>query len=193
MRTLPSFRSSTLGTAAALAAAAALVAGCGSGGGTSSSGSTSASATNSTASGGGGYGYNRSTASSPRTSSRPAGAGLVTVGHTGLGSVLTDGKGLTLYLFEKDQGAASRCSGACAQAWPPLTTTGSPAVRGAAKASLLSTFKRADGTRQVAYDGHPLYRFAADTKPGQTSGEGSTAFGAGWDVLRASGQKVEEN
>jgi predicted lipoprotein with Yx(FWY)xxD motif len=62
-----------------------------------------------------------------------------------------------------------------------------------ASASLLGTTARSDGTTQVTYNGHPLYYFVGDTKAGDTMGEGSTAFGAGWDVLSPAGDKIEKS
>ena len=110
-----------------------------------------------------------------------------------LGTYLVDAKGRTLYLFEKDTGKRSQCSGACAQAWPPLTTRAKPAAKGGAKASLLSTSKRSGGPKQVTYDGHPLYRFAPDTAAGQTKGQGVDGFGALWWVVAPSGEAIESS
>jgi predicted lipoprotein with Yx(FWY)xxD motif len=117
----------------------------------------------------------------------------ISVGSSSLGQILVGANGTTLYLFEADTGTQSTCSGACAQAWPPLTTTGAPQAAGGASASLLGTTTRSDGTTQVTYSGHPLYSFVSDTKPGDTNGEGSTAFGAGWDVLSPAGAKIEKS
>jgi predicted lipoprotein with Yx(FWY)xxD motif len=124
--------------------------------------------------------------------SRSAGRAItVATGRSSLGRIIVDGRGRTLYLFEKDKRSRSACYGTCATFWPPLLTAGKPsAVRGA-KASLLGRTRRRDGTLQVTYAGHPLYRFLEDTGPGQTKGEGSQAFGAGWDVLSAAGKKIE--
>jgi predicted lipoprotein with Yx(FWY)xxD motif len=109
--------------------------------------------------------------------------------HSGkLGRFLVDSRGMTLYLFEKDKGGKSACSGACAQNWPPLLTKGAPKAGPSAKASLLGTIKRADGTTQVTYNKHPLYTFAGDQgKRGATKGEGLDAFGAKWYVVAAKG------
>ena len=109
----------------------------------------------------------------------------------GLGKILLDSKGRTVYLFEKDTGPKSTCSGACAQEWPPVTTSGKPSAGGGLQASMLGTTKRSDGTTQVTYNGHPLYRFSADQKPGDTSGQNVDAFGAEWYVLSPAGHKVE--
>jgi predicted lipoprotein with Yx(FWY)xxD motif len=116
---------------------------------------------------------------------------VVKTRHGKLGTFLVDGKGRTLYLFEKDTTSKSRCNGACAEAWPPMITSGKPTARGRAKSSLLRTSKRKNGSRQVTYNGHPLYRFVQDSKPGQTKGEGVDAFGAEWYVVAPSGNKIE--
>jgi hypothetical protein len=69
-------------------------------------------------------------------------------------------------------------------------TTGAPTAGGGAKASLLGTTKRSDGAKQVTYNRHPLYLFAGDTASGQTTGQGSTGFGAPWYVLAPGGNQI---
>jgi predicted lipoprotein with Yx(FWY)xxD motif len=120
-------------------------------------------------------------------------AATVSTAKTGLGRVIVNGRGLTLYLFEKDKRGRSMCSGACAAYWPPLITHGKPMAAGGAKQSLLGTIKRSNGARQVTYAGHPLYTYLQDTRRGQTTGEGSTLFGAGWDALTPAGKKIESD
>jgi predicted lipoprotein with Yx(FWY)xxD motif len=110
-----------------------------------------------------------------------------------LGRILVDSRGRTLYLFEKDRRGHSACAGTCAGYWPPLLTKSKPTAGGAAKQALLGTTRRADGTRQVTYAGHPLYRFVQDTRPGQTNGQDLHDFGAGWYVLAPSGAKIEND
>jgi predicted lipoprotein with Yx(FWY)xxD motif len=112
---------------------------------------------------------------------------------TSLGTFLVAGNGSTVYLFEKDKTSKSTCSGSCAKAWPPLLTSGRPTAGSGVKSSLIGTTKRADGTTQVTYHGHPLYLFVGDAKPGATKGEGSKAFGAGWYVVKADGQKIDND
>ena len=114
---------------------------------------------------------------------------VVTTRTTKPGMILVDAQGHSLYLFEKDKGAKSACSGACAKAWPPLMTTGKAKAAGGVNAKLLGTTKRSNGT-QVTYHGHPLYLFAGDQQPGQVNGQGSTAFGAPWLALSASGKQI---
>jgi predicted lipoprotein with Yx(FWY)xxD motif len=104
---------------------------------------------------------------------------------------LVGSNGRTLYLFEADKNGTSACSGACATAWPPDVATGMPQAGSGVSQSLLGTIKRADGTTQVTYNGHPLYYFTADTAGGTAHGQGVKAFGAGWYVVGASGSKID--
>jgi predicted lipoprotein with Yx(FWY)xxD motif len=120
-------------------------------------------------------------------------AATVSTARTGLGRVIVDGRGRTLYLVEKDKRGHSACSGTCAAYWPPLLTTGKPVAMGGAKASLLGTIRRADGTKQVTFAGHPLYLFSGDSKRGETTGEGLRDFGASWYVLAPSGKKIDRD
>jgi predicted lipoprotein with Yx(FWY)xxD motif len=117
----------------------------------------------------------------------------VTVGaenNSDLGKILADADGRTLYLFAKDSGTKSACSGACASAWPPLRVSGKPTVGAGATASLAGTTSRSDGKPQVTYNGHPLYTYTADQKPGDTNGQGLNAFGGGWFALSPAGKQV---
>jgi len=114
----------------------------------------------------------------------------VTTARTGLGQIVADAHGRTLYLFEKDTTARSACSGTCAVYWPPLLTSARAVAIKGAKQSLLGSIRRADGTRQVTYAGHPLYLFSGDSRRGDTNGEGLNDFGASWYALKASGTKV---
>jgi len=124
---------------------------------------------------------------------RATAATRVGVASSRLGRIVVDGKGHTLYLFEKDKNRRSACYGPCATYWPPLLTRGKPVARAGAKRSLLGTTRRANGSQQVTYGGHPLYRFALDRKAGDTSGEGLQDFGGGWDAVSRAGKKVESD
>jgi predicted lipoprotein with Yx(FWY)xxD motif len=114
----------------------------------------------------------------------------VSVASSGLGKVLVNSQGLTLYLFQADTGTTTACFGACAAAWPPLRATGQPTVGKGANASLAGTTARSDGNPQVTYNGHPLYLFVQDKKAGDTNGEGLTAFGGGWFVVSPAGTQI---
>jgi predicted lipoprotein with Yx(FWY)xxD motif len=115
----------------------------------------------------------------------------VAVRDTAFGKILVDSSGRTLYEFERDKGR-SACSSACAKAWPPLVAHGRVSAGSGVTSRLLSTTPRPDGTREVTYAGHPLYRFSGDRGAGDVNGEGSDAFGAEWYVLNAAGRKVEK-
>jgi predicted lipoprotein with Yx(FWY)xxD motif len=115
---------------------------------------------------------------------------VVKTRSTSLGTILVDSHGRTLYLFRKDKGRRSHCSGSCAQAWPPLITHARPKARGGARQSMLSTSRRGNGAKQVLYNGHPLYRYAFDSAAGDTNGEGLNAFGARWFAVSPSGRAI---
>ena len=115
----------------------------------------------------------------------------VSVAHNGKpGQILVDSQGRTLYLFKADVGAKSACTGACATAWPPLLAKDTPTAGTGLTASKLGTITRSDGNHQVTYNGHPLYTFVKDTKPGDTNGQGVTAFGATWFAVSPAGNQV---
>jgi predicted lipoprotein with Yx(FWY)xxD motif len=114
----------------------------------------------------------------------------VSVANTGLGKILVDPKGRTLYLFAQDTGTKSTCSGGCATAWPPLRASGKPTAGGGAEASLLGTTARSDGKPQVTYNGHPLYGYQGDSEAGDTNGQGVDGFGAPWYVLSPTGNEI---
>ncbi len=114
----------------------------------------------------------------------------VRIATTSDGKVLVNSNGRTLYLFGADKGTTSTCSGACATNWPPQLVTGAPTAGKGAKAALVGTTTRSDGTSQVTYNGHPVYRFLGDKKAGDTNGEGITAFGGTWSALSSAGKKI---
>jgi predicted lipoprotein with Yx(FWY)xxD motif len=154
-------------------AAALLVAACG------SSGSGSSSAAAAAASG-----------SPSATGSASTTGTVITTGSGSAGSFLTNSAGRVLYLWVKDPMNKSVCSGACAGAWPPVVATGTVTASGGANASDLGTITRSDGTKQVTYDGHPLYYFVGDSNPGTDSGQGSNSFGAKWWLVAPSGSAI---
>jgi predicted lipoprotein with Yx(FWY)xxD motif len=148
----------------AVAAAAAVLAAC------SSSGTSSAS----------GSGSGSTSTSSPVATTGGSSLKTATIGGA---TVLTNAQGFTLYSFAPDTATKSNCNGTCAQNWPP--------VKGPATASgvsgTFSTIKRADGSIQATFDGHPLYAFVGDTAPGQNKGNGLNAAGGLWHEITTSG------
>jgi predicted lipoprotein with Yx(FWY)xxD motif len=182
-----------------------VIAGCGSsssstsGGGAEESGSETASEGGG-AYGGGGGGESEGSSAKEESGAEPAaaageGAGggavmVIKVGNAGkVGKVLVDSKGLTVYDFHKDKGTTSSCYGGCEKGWPPVLTSGKAKATGGAQASMLGTTKRKDGSLQVTYNGHPLYTFVEDKKPGEANGNDVSAFGAQWYSLEASGEE----
>jgi predicted lipoprotein with Yx(FWY)xxD motif len=127
------------------------------------------------------------TAAPTTTAAQQEGATTVAVTSSGLGDILVDAEGRTLYAFTKDKGDQSACSGQCADNWPALTGTATAGT--GVQASLLSTAMQANGDSQVTYSGRPLYYFAGDAKPGDTNGQG---VGNVWFVLTADGQLVQK-
>jgi predicted lipoprotein with Yx(FWY)xxD motif len=168
---------------AGVAAVAFAVAGCGGSSGSHHASAYAAPAPSSAASSPASYG------TAPVANSTDGAS--IQLASSKLGKILVDSKGDTLYLWQADTGTASTCHGACASAWPPLTTTGKPIAGPGLSASKLGTTKRQDGTTEVTYNGHPLYTFVGDRAPGQAVGEGNQGFGAEWDVLSAAGNKIE--
>lgn len=106
---------------------------------------------------------------------------LVSRAH-GMEPFLTDSSGRSLYVYAKDTTPGkSACTGSCAQNWPPFTAT-EPLTLPAGVSGELATITREDGTKQVTYNGLPLYYFKGDTKPDDTNGEG---IGGVWHVAAA--------
>ena len=148
--------------------------------------------------GGGGAAATAAPAAARTTSAGPPAAAKTTsapsatvrVANSPLGRILVGANGRTLYLFKADRGTKSACMGACAMAWPPLLATGKPSVGTGLTASKLATTTRSDGSKQLTYNGHPLYLFIKDHKPGDVTGQGLNAFGAGWFVLSPAGKQI---
>jgi predicted lipoprotein with Yx(FWY)xxD motif len=140
------------------------------------------------ASGCGSSGGSANGPSAPKTASGQS--ATIGVASNNLGKILVDSRGRTLYLFERDAGTTSACSGACAVDWPPLPANGRPRVGSGANASIIATSVRSDGMPQITYNGHPLYTFSGDQKPGDTRGQGVNAFGGSWYTLSAAGDPI---
>jgi predicted lipoprotein with Yx(FWY)xxD motif len=123
------------------------------------------------------------------TTAAPA-TGPITVklASTELGDILVDGKGMTLYLDENDKPGAPACTGGCLTAWPPLVAPASPTFGPGLDASKFTTVTAADGTKQLAVDGWPLYYFTNDKKPGDVTGQDS----GGFYVVGKDYKKIEE-
>ena len=175
-------------------ATASLVAGCGSSGYGSAAGGAGAATTAASRYGGGAttpavtpagndYGATATTAAAA------TGAAGVALADTSVGKVLVDGDGRTLYLFTNDSpGKPSVCNGGCAATWPADVATAVPVAGRGLDAAKLSLIDRADGGKQVAYGGWPLYRYTKDAKAGDVTGQ---KVGGVWFAVDASGNAVK--
>jgi predicted lipoprotein with Yx(FWY)xxD motif len=103
-----------------------------------------------------------------------------------LGSILVDPDGFTLYVFTADSGDESACYDGCAETWPPLLAD--TAISSDLDASLFGSISRTDGIEQLTINGMPLYLYAPDANPGDTTGQG---FNDVWFVVDADGNMIE--
>jgi len=117
------------------------------------------------------------------TGAPPATAATVAVASSNLGQILVDSAGLTVYMFDNDQGTTTACNAGCQATWPPVTANGTPTAGAGVDASKLSV----GPNNQVVYNGHLLYRYAPDTAPGDTKGDG---VGGIWHALTPAGTPV---
>jgi predicted lipoprotein with Yx(FWY)xxD motif len=126
--------------------------------------------------------------STPATSGEvPAARGtVIKVADSRFGPMLFDRTGQAIYLFDKEKTSTPECYNACAEAWPPVLTEGAPQATAGARADKLSTTKRADGTTQVTYAGHPLYFYAHEGK-NQVLCHNVRGFGGLWLVVTPAG------
>lgn len=159
-----------------LTASALLITGCGSSSGSSATATAAVKAP-------------ASSAAAATSAVAAAGAAVTIQTKTAaLGTYLTDQAGRTLYVFAADTGSTSTCNAGCTTYWPPLT--GTAKAGSGIQASALGSSARSDGSKQVTYDGHPLYYFAGDKTPGSTAGQGSTGSGAKWWVVGVDGKAI---
>ena len=166
----------------AIAGAALLVAACGSYGTPAYGNSTSPSSN----------GRYPDVTSSPAGAPEPPATTTIALRNSTFGPILVDGSGRTLYLFEADRTGMSTCNADCASVWPPLIANGTPVAGAGINQSLLTTTMRKDGSLEVVYNGHPLYRFVSDKQAGDVTGQAISSFGAEWYVLSAAGTKVDK-
>ena len=140
-----------------------------------------------------GSGSAPSSSAAPANSAAPAtsaGSNAAASGTTlssktiGGATLLTNDKGFTLYTFVPDTATASKCYGSCATYWPPVK---GPATAGTGVTGTLGTITRTDGTKQVTWNGHPLYTYVGDTAPGQDKGNNLNLSGGVWHVVTLSG------
>jgi predicted lipoprotein with Yx(FWY)xxD motif len=142
-----------------------------------------------TACGSGGSGHPAASQAGQVNSGQSGAAAALSVAQNpSQGSILVDSAGHTLYLFEKDHGTSSACTGACAQIWPGYSAGATPNAGSGVDAAKLST---ASGQvpAQVTYNGHLLYTFSGDKAPGDVNGVGIPD----WYPVSPSGSKVDHD
>ncbi len=133
-------------------------------------------------------------ASEPTSSAAPRAANASAAGRgrtikvvrSQFGSILADGRGQAVYLFDKEKTSKAECYGACARAWPPVLTRGRPMAGKGVRGGLLGTTRRRGGARQVTLGGKPLYYYVHDT-PGRVLCHNANEFGGLWLVIRPDG------
>ena len=123
------------------------------------------------------------------TAATSAEAVINIVADSKLGKILVGDKGMTLYMFTKDEPDKSNCTGDCLVKWPPLLTQGSPKLGEGVDDSLVGTATLADGSMIVTYNKMPLYYWVNDVKPGDTTGQG---VGSVWYVVSPDGKSVTQ-
>ena len=85
------------------------------------------------------------------------------------------------------------CNGTCANVWPPLSPDASVTAGAGVRGGHLTSITRSDGSKQLTYYGHPLYRYVGDQRPGQTTGQGLEQFGGAWYLMNAAGMKIDSD
>ena len=100
--------------------------------------------------------------------------------------MLYDGAGQAIYIFDKEHSSKPECYGACAEAWPPVLSTGAPVAAAGARSAALGTTKRIDGSTQVTYAGHPLYYYAHEGR-NEVRCHNVREFGGLWLAVTATG------
>jgi predicted lipoprotein with Yx(FWY)xxD motif len=115
---------------------------------------------------------------------------MIKTAHTSLGTILVNSKGFAIYMFGPDTATTSKCTGSCATYWPPVKGPVTALPGSNLRPKLLGTIKRADGTIQATYAGHPLYTYLADKSAGVATGQGTNLSGGKWYVLAPSGKTI---
>ncbi|GAA0614236.1 hypothetical protein HPO96_26270 [Kribbella sandramycini] len=117
-------------------------------------------------------------------SAAPEAVAQLKTADSGLGKILVDGNGRTVYVFDKDTAGKSNCEADCLAKWPAVAPgEGTPQLDGVE----VTTITRTDGGKQLAVGGLPVYLFAGDTKAGETKGQ---AVGGVWWAVGADGKKI---
>jgi predicted lipoprotein with Yx(FWY)xxD motif len=118
----------------------------------------------------------------------------ITIGSVNpYGKILQDARGRTIYLFTKEKTSRSECYDACADAWPPVLTKRAPFAGKGISDSKLGTTKRSDGSRQVTYNGHPLYYYVGETQADQVLCQAVYEYDGYWYIMNKRGNAITKS
>jgi predicted lipoprotein with Yx(FWY)xxD motif len=120
-------------------------------------------------------------------------AQISTASIKGLGTVLVNSQGKTLYTFKPDNAKKVTCTGSCAAVWPPVKVTGKPTASGSVKASMLSSDPNPSGGQVATYNGWPLYTYVTDTSAGSARGQALNLNGGLWYVIGPDGNPITKS
>jgi predicted lipoprotein with Yx(FWY)xxD motif len=112
---------------------------------------------------------------------------MIITADSNFGTILYDGSGQAIYLFDAETSSVPECYGECAEAWPPVLTAGAPRGKGEVQSDQLGTTRRNDGSTQITYAGHPLYFYAHEGKY-QVLCHNVVEFGGTWLVVQPNGK-----
>ena len=114
---------------------------------------------------------------------------MIIAADSDFGTILYDASGQPIYLFGAEKTRLPECYGECAQAWPPVLTTGTPRAKGAVQSDLLGTTRRSDGSTHVTYAERPIYFYAHEGKY-QVLCHDVVGFGGTWLAVQPNGKPV---
>jgi predicted lipoprotein with Yx(FWY)xxD motif len=142
----------------------------------------------------GGHSGSSGSGSSGSGSTASSGTDIVkTASVNGVGTVLVNSSGRTLYMLSADKGDRVTCgSSPCTTIWPPLLVPSTPSAGPGITTSMLGTARTPAGTMQATYGGWPLYTYSGDSASGQANGQGIQDFGGIWHPLATSGSPVTD-
>jgi predicted lipoprotein with Yx(FWY)xxD motif len=123
----------------------------------------------------------------PTSGTTPSAVATIAIADSPLGKILVDGTGMTIYVFSKDTATSSACTGGCVDAWPAVSGASAEVGDGLDEEDF-TTITGSDGAEQIVFYGHPLYTYAGDNGPGETTGQGVGGF---WYVVGADGNPVQ--
>jgi len=127
---------------------------------------------------------------SPSTTPQASPRIALSVRASRYGEVIADGSGRVLYLFDLERDGVPKCYGGCAVSWPPMPAPPSPVAGASLDQASIAIAIRTGGSRQLVYNGHPLYYYVGDHAPGEIKCQAAVEYGGGWYVIDPHGNKI---